>query len=147
MEMEGIIVEQYHSVPSTLLRCNLKITQWSTINHYLKSFLSWQLLQVCWKQEWETTWLSKGFVSPSLALLIISQHWPQNFELSLLTSCIIIIIITFRMYEKMCLSIVQWEKKVTLKGKVGTREVSPKFCLDQRWVLRQISFRKVSKWT
>lgn len=106
--------------------------------------------QFCWKQEFETTWLVKGFVMHLLAPLIIAKLTP-----------------TFRIFSfdnlhhqhhhhyhhhhtqdgwKLCLSIDR-EKRVTLKGKVGTQKISPKPCLDWRCILKRVRFRKVSTWT
>lgn len=145
VEMEGIILEQCHSIPWALLRCSVKITLWATSNIIFNQLsVDNSLPQFCWKQGLETTWLAKEFVHLSFTSLIISTSIPM-FESSLLTSCIIILITIFRL-DEVCLS-VRMGKKWLWKGKWESRRWAQSLALTEgEFSGRQISLQKVSKW-
>lgn len=102
------------------------------------------LLQFCWK-ELETASLAKEFVQPPLASMISTSTpaflvVPFDDDLRDTNNGI-------RPGEKHVFLSHSGGNKVPSEGKVGSQEVSPELCRDQRWVLRLASLRKVSKRT
>ena len=101
--------------------------------------------QFCWKQELKTTWLVKEFVMELLATRLTPTVWISPFD---------------DLYHRrhhhcdhhhpqggwdVCLSIDR-EKRVTLKGKVGTQKTSPSLTVAEDTFSMHFHFRKVSKW-